>query len=108
MPLADEDGKAPGAGRSAGISGANSKRGARHYWRKTRRQLTPTETAVVDHLAEGLSNGEIAARMAVSYKAVDGHLQNIYAKLNVRSRLQAALKWQAYRLVGRPPYGQEG
>ena len=96
------------ADKATGRDTADPRRGARHYWRKTRRQLTPTETAVVDHLAEGLSNGEIAARMAVSYKAVDGHLQNIYAKLNVRSRLQAALKWQAYRLVGRPPYGQDG
>jgi DNA-binding NarL/FixJ family response regulator len=40
-------------------------------------------------LAAGLSNREIAARLVVSVPTVERHVANIYAKLAVRSRVEA-------------------
>ena len=50
--------------------------------------LTPTEVQVVDLLAEGLSNKEIAARLYVSDRTVGTHLGHVYAKLGFGSRTE--------------------
>jgi DNA-binding CsgD family transcriptional regulator len=52
--------------------------------------LTPQEERVAGLVAEGLTNKEIAARLVVSTKTVEGHLRNIFEKLGVRSRTQVA------------------
>jgi DNA-binding CsgD family transcriptional regulator len=52
--------------------------------------LTPQEERVARLVAEGLSNNEVAARLVVSPKTVEGHLRNIFEKLGVRSRTQLA------------------
>jgi DNA-binding CsgD family transcriptional regulator len=55
--------------------------------------LTPTERAVAQLAAEGLTNREIAARRFVSVKAVEYQLANVFRKLAVsgRSELPEAL-----------------
>ncbi len=53
-------------------------------------QLTPTEQKVAELVAEGLATKEVAARLFVSPRTVDGHLTHIYAKLGVRSRTDLA------------------
>ncbi len=52
--------------------------------------LTATEQRVVDLVADGLSNGEVAARLFVAVRTVEAHLSRIYAKLGIRSRVDLA------------------
>lgn len=51
--------------------------------------LTPREREVLDMLAEGLSNKEIAWRMNISGHTVKFHVASIFAKLNVSTRTEA-------------------
>jgi two-component system, LuxR family, response regulator TtrR len=51
--------------------------------------LTPRENEVLDLLAEGLRQEDIADRLVISPKTVATHIQRILAKLEVRSRAQA-------------------
>lgn len=53
--------------------------------------LTPREREVLALLAEGLSNKAIAEALVISPRTVNFHLDNIYAKLGVNSRMEAAL-----------------
>ena len=52
--------------------------------------LTPQEERVARLVADGLTNKEIAARLVVSTKTVEGHLRNIFEKLGLTSRTQVA------------------
>lgn len=56
-------------------------------------ELSNRETEVVQLVAEGLANKEIADRLDISIETVRGHLKNIYEKLHVRSRTEAAVKY---------------
>jgi DNA-binding NarL/FixJ family response regulator len=51
--------------------------------------LTKREHEVLDLLAEGYPQNEIARRLVISPKTVATHIQRILGKLNVRSRAQA-------------------
>jgi len=53
--------------------------------------LTERETEVLQLLARGKSNKEIAAELVIGEKTVKTHVSNILGKLNVPSRTQAAL-----------------
>lgn len=52
-------------------------------------QLTRQEGEVLELVRAGLSNREIAERLVLSVKTVEGHLTTIYGKLGVASRAQA-------------------
>ncbi len=54
--------------------------------------LSEREHAVLRLIAEGLSNQEIARNLVVTVSTVKTHLNNIYAKLHVHTRLQAVTK----------------
>ncbi|GAA5484778.1 response regulator transcription factor [Haloferula sargassicola] len=56
--------------------------------------LTPREREVLECVSLGFTNKEIAERMSVTIEAVRWHLKHIYAKLHVRSRVEAALKFR--------------
>jgi DNA-binding NarL/FixJ family response regulator len=56
--------------------------------------LTSREKGVLDLVAHGFTNKEIAARLFVSVDAVRWHLKHIYVKLHVHSRTEAALKFR--------------
>ena len=52
--------------------------------------LTPTERRVAELVAEGLQTKQVASRLFVSPKTVEGHLSRIYGKLGVSSRTELA------------------
>ncbi|ADG89382.1 hypothetical protein TBS_34180 [Thermobispora bispora] len=57
--------------------------------------LSKRETEVMELIASGHSNGEIARRLFLSEKTVKNHVNRIYAKLGVRSRTSAIGRWRA-------------
>lgn len=61
--------------------------------------LTPRETEILRLLAQGQSNKEIAQTLRIGDGTVKTHLSNIFAKLGVTSRTQAALYAVRIRLV---------
>ncbi|GAB3135529.1 response regulator transcription factor [Tsukamurella serpentis] len=63
--------------------------------------LTGQEEAVLELLAEGLTNKQIAERMFLAEKTVRNHVTGILAKLGVENRVQAALRAAQWRDSGR-------
>jgi DNA-binding CsgD family transcriptional regulator len=55
-------------------------------------QFSPREQQVIEQLLQGKSNKQIALALGLSVRAVEFHLGNLYAKLGVASRTEAALK----------------
>jgi len=62
-------------------------------------KLTPREREVLQALAEGLSDKEIARRFHVGVGTVHSHVTNILSKLEVSSRLQALVFAVRYGVV---------
>ena len=52
--------------------------------------LTARQLDVLSLLSDGLSNADIAARLVISRKTADHHVSAILAKMDVRSRGEAA------------------
>ena len=57
--------------------------------RVTQVQLTPRELAALRSLADGRTNKEIAAALAISERTVKTHLAHLFEKLGVTSRTEA-------------------
>jgi DNA-binding NarL/FixJ family response regulator len=54
--------------------------------------LTPREQEILELLAAGLTNREIAEALVIAPGTVKKHTGNIYGKLNVSNRTEAATK----------------
>ncbi|MEO6832959.1 MAG: response regulator transcription factor [Chitinophagaceae bacterium] len=52
-------------------------------------KLTSKEKTVLDYLAKGMMNKEVADKMDISLATVRTHIQNIYHKLHVNTRVEA-------------------
>jgi DNA-binding NarL/FixJ family response regulator len=55
-------------------------------------QLTPTELKVVQFVARGLANREIAEELNVSQRTVESHVSNMLGKTNLHNRTELA-RW---------------
>ncbi|MGA2010223.1 MAG: response regulator transcription factor [Solirubrobacteraceae bacterium] len=55
-------------------------------------ELTPREREVLDLLARGMDNREIARTLELSQHTVKNHVSNILVKLQVENRIQAAVR----------------
>ena len=65
-------------------------RGPRATTRSNPAHLTQRELEVLELLAAGLRNGDIAERLFVAVKTVDHHVASILRKLGARGRGEAA------------------
>jgi two-component system, NarL family, response regulator DevR len=65
--------------------------------------LTDQERKILEFIAEGLTNREIAARMFLAEKTVKNYVSSLLAKLGLERRTQAAVL--ATRLLGEHPRG---
>lgn len=54
--------------------------------------LSPREREVLGQLARGISIATIAQELGISHHTVGDHVKNIYRKLNIASRAEAALQ----------------
>lgn len=66
-----------------------------------REKLSPRETEIILLLAKGASNKEVARALNVAESTVKIHVQNILKKLNLSSRVQAAVYAVEHGLVQR-------
>jgi DNA-binding NarL/FixJ family response regulator len=71
-------------------------------------ELTDRERAVLVLIAEGLSNTAIGARLYLSTGTVKDHVSAVLSKLQVVSRVQAALLAERAGLLKAPDPGEEG
>lgn len=55
--------------------------------------LTPRESQILDMLAQGKVPKEVAEELGLSYTTVRDYLKAVYAKLHVRSRTEAVIKY---------------
>ena len=60
---------------------------------KARSALSNREQEVLDLLARGKSNNDIADSLLISPRTVKFHVSSIFTKLNVKNRTEAAAKW---------------
>ncbi len=63
--------------------------------------LSDRESEILDLVAQGLRNKEIASRLSIAEKTVKNHVSNILKALQVNSRTEAAMKAVKARLVDR-------
>jgi DNA-binding NarL/FixJ family response regulator len=64
-------------------------------------ELTPREAEVLNLIASGLTNAEIADRLVVSAATVKSHVNHIFSKIGVRDRAQAVVYAYSHGLAER-------
>ncbi|MEV5355159.1 response regulator transcription factor [Streptomyces sp. NPDC052693] len=70
---------------------------------RSRFQLSTREAEIMDLIASGMNNQQIAATCFISEKTVKNHINRIFAKLHSTSRSEAAAKW-----IGTAPDAHRG
>ncbi|MCT9137999.1 response regulator transcription factor [Streptomyces violarus] len=70
---------------------------------RSRFQLSTREAEIMDLIASGMNNQQIAATCFISEKTVKNHINRIFAKLHSTSRSEAAAKW-----IGTAPDSHRG
>ncbi len=61
--------------------------------------LTPREREVLTHLARGMTLADIGTALALSRHTVSDHVKNIYRKLDISTRAEAALQARSLGLT---------
>jgi LuxR family maltose regulon positive regulatory protein len=72
---------------------------ARQRARAREQLVTPRELEILHLVSEGLTDGEIAARLVLSKHTVHRHLQNAYARLGCSTRASAVAKAHRLKLL---------
>jgi DNA-binding NarL/FixJ family response regulator len=62
--------------------------------------LTPREREVLSHVGRGLRNADVALALGLTVHTVAGYIKSIYAKLDISTRAEAALKATRMGLTG--------
>lgn len=62
-------------------------------------KLNGREYEILQLLAKGYSNAEIATRIFLSLSTVKTHVSNLYSKMDVKSRTQAIAKAKQLRII---------
>ena len=70
--------------------------------------LSAREVEVMSLIADGQTNGEIAAHLFLAEKTVKNHVRRIYSKLGVGSRPAAIAYWREAGSATRLPRGHRG
>ncbi|MBC7308197.1 MAG: alpha/beta fold hydrolase [Dietzia sp.] len=60
-------------------------------------RVSPREAEVLDLIASGCSNQQVAERLVLSVRTVERHLLNAYAKLGAHGRAEATARWLSGR-----------
>ncbi|MBB3258096.1 LuxR family maltose regulon positive regulatory protein [Paraburkholderia bannensis] len=92
------------AGAAAGARSNRQKVAARPAASLAANNLSAREVEILDYVARGLSNKEIARALRVAPETIKWHLKNIFEKLNVNSRIQAVRSGLAFDM---PSVGRE-
>jgi DNA-binding CsgD family transcriptional regulator len=95
----------PGGGEGFALNGARAGirtdapevSGAADSGGSESRGLSAREAEVMSLIADGQTNGQIAARLFLAEKTVKNHVRRIYSKLGVGSRPAASAYWRAAR-----------
>ncbi|CAG1010469.1 MAG: response regulator transcription factor [Anaerolinea sp.] len=66
-------------------------------------ELTEREREILSFIANGHTNAEIAEKLVISMKTVRNHVSNIFSKLQVADRAQAAIRAREAGLGGASP-----
>jgi DNA-binding CsgD family transcriptional regulator len=80
----------PGGGKGFALNGARASGDDSQV-------LSAREAEVMSLIADGRTNGEIAARLFLAEKTVKNHVRRIYSKLGVGSRPAAIAYWRGAR-----------
>jgi DNA-binding NarL/FixJ family response regulator len=70
--------------------------------------LTERESEVLSLVAEGYSNPELSRMLGIAHQTVKYHLANLFRKLNVDNRTQAARRAQLLNLLPSEPRSESG
>jgi DNA-binding NarL/FixJ family response regulator len=73
------------------VEGSDSRGDAPDTLRASRSRLTPREREIVQLLAEGKSNKEVASLLGISVKTAEAHRANVMLKLNFHSITELVL-----------------
>jgi predicted ATPase/DNA-binding CsgD family transcriptional regulator len=90
-----------GTGQRAGAPGASGGAGTGAVTAAV--VLTNREREIADLVTSGLSNREIAERLFISKRTVDAHVEHIFSKLEISSRVQLTVLLRDGGATARPP-----
>jgi DNA-binding NarL/FixJ family response regulator len=71
-------------------------------------ELTEREREILSFIADGQTNAEIAEKLVISMKTVRNHVSNIFSKLQVADRAQAAIRARKAGLGGAASTSSDG
>ena len=89
----------PGGGDGFALNGSRALVGVDAAGADESHGLSAREAEVMSLIADGQTNGQIAARLFLAEKTVKNHVRRIYSKLGVGSRPAAIAYWRAARLA---------